>query len=192
MANLSEKLLVALDTNCLIALEQAEPQADALRQITNRFWSGDIRLGMSVVSSSENTHGSRTDEWEQFGARLKEVGLQGVDVLNMPFIVGLARLGQAVLTGEDDPFDAIFKSLFPDTPRGLAEFARSRGESEEVAVRVHRNRLCDASVIWSVWHAGGGWLVTADKNFQRKRAAMLEYQVDVMSADEAICRLDAY
>lgn len=189
MTNTADKPLVVLDTNCLIAIEQAERQAPALRQIAARFRSEDIRLGMSVVSSSENVHANRTDEWEQFSTRLKDAGLHGIDVLKIPFIIGLARLGQAVLPREDDPLDAIFKSLFPDTPRDLAEFARSRDESEEAALRVYRNRLCDASVIWSVWHAGGGWLVTADSNFHRKRTAMLEYHVDVMSAEGALERL---
>lgn len=191
MAKADGRPLVVLDTSCLIALEQAEPQARALRQIEDRFQSGDIRLAISVVSSSENPHEGRTNEWEEFGSRLSDVGLQDVAVLDTLAIVGLARVGRAVVPGEGDPFDRIFEALFPGTSRDLAKFARDRRESEDVALPAHRNRMCDASVIWSVWHAGGGWLVTTDGNFHRKRTAMLDYRVVVMSADEAVQRLEA-
>jgi len=70
---------VALDTNCLIDLEEKRPDAGHIKALIAAWKKGQVELAVIAVSASENQRsGTASQNFGTFEARLNAVGLTGV------------------------------------------------------------------------------------------------------------------
>src|SRR3990172_7650943 len=71
--------MVALDTNCLIDLEENRPDAHHVRTLIGAWKKGQVELAVVAVSASENQlSGMASRDLGVFEAKLNNVGLAGV------------------------------------------------------------------------------------------------------------------
>lgn len=151
---------VALDTNCLIDLEENRPDASHIRRLIEAWKKGHIELAVVAVSASENQpSGAASRDFGVFKAKLDKVGLAGVHHLLPLAIWDVFYWDHALWSSpETEVLESKIRGiLFPGIP--TAPPANVNENS------VWRNHMCDVLVAWSCIHHDWGSLVTRDKNF---------------------------
>jgi hypothetical protein len=73
---------VALDWNCIIALEKEDIEASSLRKIQSWHEQGYVNLCLTVSSMLENPQdrNKAVIEMEEWTRKLKRVGLEGIEI----------------------------------------------------------------------------------------------------------------
>ena len=73
---------LALDTNCIIDLEENRPDAPHVRTLIKAWKNTHVALAVVAVSASENQRGGiASRHFDVFEAKLSNVGLAGVNHL---------------------------------------------------------------------------------------------------------------
>jgi hypothetical protein len=158
---------VALDTNCLIDLEENRPHACHVRALIAAWKRGQLELAVVAVSASENQpSGTASQDFGVFEAKLNAVGLAGIHHL-LPLAIwdvfywDHALWSSSEMQALEQKIRAI---LFP----GIATTPTANVNENSV----WRNRMCDVLVAWSCIHHGWGSLVTRDSNFHDHKSEL--------------------
>jgi hypothetical protein len=151
---------LALDTNCIIDLEENRPDALHLKALITAWKNDRVDLAVVAVSASENQpSGIASCDYHVFEAKLNNVGLTGVHQL-LPLKIWIVFYWDHALWSSTDMetlASRIREILFP----GIAtEPPTNIDENSE-----WRNHMCDVLVAWSCIHHNWECLVTRDKNF---------------------------
>jgi hypothetical protein len=160
----------ALDTNCIVALEDSRPEAVHVKTLIAASEDQKIELAVVAVSASENSKASSsTRSYGDFEARLSGVGLVGAKQLYPLAIWDVFYWDHALWsTTEMEKLAADLKEvLFPKVqfvPDAESE-TRSRW----------RNQLCDVLVAWCCIYHRWDYLVTSDRNFHNHRRELAQF-----------------
>ena len=173
---------LALDTNCIIDLEENRPDAPHLRTLITAWKNNRIDLAVVVVSASENQpSGIVSRDFKVFEAKLKKVGLADVHQLLPMAIWDVYYWDHALWSSpemvslESQIRGILFPGILIVPPTNSDENSR------------WRNHMCDVLVAWSCIHHRWECLVTRDKNFHDHFAelAALGLQEILYPADAA-------
>lgn len=176
----------ALDTNCIIDLEESRPDAIFVREIVQTWRAGRIELAVVAVSASENQKkGTASGNFLEFERKLENVGLAGAEHLLPLMKWDLFYWDHSLWANEEMEglATAIQGILFPneklDPPDNIEKNS------------IWRNRQCDVLTAWAVAFHKWDCLVTSDGNFHDHKAALRELGVmEIMRPKEAaqLCR----
>lgn len=169
-----------LDTNCIIALENNEPAARAIRALVDAHERGDANVAVVAISASERQMDRQhLENFAGFQQRLANLGLGTLEILrpilywDITFWDWSLGAGDKELALERQIHDVLFPAapfLWPDfcTANGL-DAAASPLNSK------WRNHKCDVLALWSHIHQARDVFVTSDGNFhaETKKAALV-------------------
>lgn len=172
------KLVVTIDTNCLIALEEKRPEAEAIHQLITAHRKNQITLQIVAIAASENRpNGTDNPRFSEFQNRLKRSDMDDVSVLkpiahwNVTYWDWVLWSGPEMQKLEQD----IHNILFPTSPFDHAAFVSREREGVGGVARdgrieaKWRNHLCDVLTMWGhIWY-GGNVFVTSDGNFHKDK-----------------------
>jgi hypothetical protein len=165
-----------LDHNCLLALDDDEPQADRekLMRLIRAHGTGGVEVFVPAISASELQRGGvYMTQWEDFVARMERFGVGHLPTLEpmLSWDVGFWNHALWVSDEMEVLADKIHEILFPTRAKDWAVYAKQAGaDPDNLAGDTHekwRNTLCDVQSFWShVWH-GNQVFVTNDGDFHR-------------------------
>ncbi len=166
------------DTNCIIALENNEPAAPAIRALVDAHERGNANVSVVAISASErqkNRQGLR--DFAEFRQRLTALGLGTLEILRPIFYWDVGFLDwsywaddEAMLTLERD----IHEVLFPAAPFLWSDFCVANGLDPEAPLNTKwRNHKCDVLALWSHIHDARDVFVTNDGDFHKRRPALI-------------------
>ena len=172
---------VALDTNCLIDLEENRPDARHIRTLIGAWKKGHVELAVVAVSASENQRsGTASQNFGVFETKLNNVGLTGVHHL-LPLAIWDVFYWDHALwsSAEMESLESKIRGiLFPGIPTTPPVNVNENS--------LWRNHMCDVVVAWSCIHHGWESLVTRDKNFHDHKV-----ELAALGLREVICPADA-
>jgi len=176
----------ALDTNCIIDLEEDRPAATFVREIVQAWRAGRIELAVVAVSASENQKsGIASRTFVEFERKLENVGLAEVAHL-LPLMKWDIFYWDHALWSNDEMANlatAIQGVLFPNTKLEAPDNIEKNS--------IWRNRQCDVLTAWAVAFHKWGCLVTSDTNFHDHKAELQELGImELLRPQEAaqLCR----
>lgn len=159
-------LKFALDTNCIVDLEEDRCDAHHLRKLLAAYQMQQIDLATFAVSASENQKGGISNQdYAAFVTKLKNVGLDRATQLLPMMIWDVFYWDHALWSSPDMELlasrlrDVLFPGVEVAPPAAIEENSR------------WRNQMCDVLVAWCCIHHG--WpLVSRDENFHKKKAEL--------------------
>lgn len=166
---------LTLDYNCLIAIDEARPEAiDVLKLIeASRRKEIDVAIVASCASERQ-PGGGHLDNFAEFEKRLAQIGLGEIGLLK-PLGKYDLSFWDFFLSAEQEWADRerlIFRTLFPNTPTEWMDYANENGLSEDDLAHPKawkwRNQLCDVQAYWAHEFNGRDYFVTSDGNFSRR------------------------
>ena len=172
---------LALDTNCIIDLEENRPDAPHIKALMRAWKSGRVDLAVVAVSASENQPGGvASHNFSVFEAKLDNVGLAGVHHL-LPLAIWDVFYWDHALWSSPE-MDALASQirgiLFP----GITAVPPANIDENSD----WRNHMCDVLVAWSCIHHGWECLVSRDKKFHDHKA-----ELAALGLSEILCPIDA-
>jgi hypothetical protein len=186
-----------LDTNCVIAVEDARPEATAVRRLADAHATGYASVALLAISASERQKdGAKLKFFTQFKERLALLGLGHLELLKPLAYFDICYIDWCVLADEDSLAieERIHKILFPNIPFFWPDYCKECGISPDASSVGTRwgNAKCDVLAYWSHVHNKRKVFVTSDGNFhkEKKRAALLNlFGGEVMLPSEAARRV---
>jgi hypothetical protein len=162
-------LSFTLDTNCLIALANNEPDATAVRALVNADDAGKARVAVVAVSASERQR-ERTylADFEAFKAWLADLNLTHLEILRPIMYFGISFWDWCLWSDAEmvQLENSIHGILFPNIEFNWADYCLARGSDPIGPVDPRwRNARCDVQMLWSHIHYGRNVFVTSDRNF---------------------------
>ncbi len=165
------KMRVTLDHNCLIALENTEPESADIKQLITLHANGTIELCVTAMSASEKIQGGLTrPDYDDFRQWKDGLGLGDATVLLPLCYFGVSYWGSCRLSGAGACMleTEIQKILFPDIVVNLdAHVAGFPCPERKSETKRWRNAKCDVQAFWSHASSGGNIFVTSDRNFHK-------------------------
>jgi hypothetical protein len=165
-----------LDTNCIIAVANDEPDARAVRALADAHAAGKAQVAAVAISASENPQRDVVrPNFADFLARLAELQLDHLELLKPLGYWGITFWDWCLWS--DDTMAALDRQihgvLFPNIEFATADFCRRRGMATDPFP--WRNAKCDVLALWSHIYHGHKVFVTSDENFHRitKKPALL-------------------
>lgn len=182
-------LKFTLDTNCLLALDEArrDPQthrkaeADAVRQLVQAHLDGRAEVAVIAITASERQRDDvPLSNFAQFEARLRELGIERLAMV-MPMMYFDVTFWDSSLMADEAMMDLerrIHDVLFPSVVFAWPDYCKAAGIPDDIPSTDKRwkNAKCDVLAYWShAWHKRDVF-VTSDKNFHNasKKAALIE------------------
>lgn len=172
---------LALDTNCLIDLEENRPDAHQVNNLIGAWKKEQVELAVVAVSASENQFGGiASRDFGVFEAKLDNLGLGGVHHLLPLAIWDVFYWDHALYPSANmEALESKIRGiLFPGIPKAPPKNINENS--------VWRNRMCDVLVAWSCIHHQWDCLVTHDKNFLNHRV-----KLSALGLREVLCPADA-
>jgi hypothetical protein len=164
------RMNVTLDTNCLIALEESEPEAPFLRQLITFHDVKKINLRVVAISASERKpDGTYASNFAEFQQKIAAVGLGNVEILT-PIAYSGITFAEWCLAADDEMIELerkIQEVLFPTIHFDYETYNDDRNH-DNINVR-RRNAKCDVLAMWSHVRFNGDVFVTSDMNFHKQR-----------------------
>ncbi len=158
---------LALDTNCIINLEENRPDACHLKALIAAWKNSRVDLAVVAVSASENQpNGIASHDYHVFEAKLYNVGLTGVHQL-LPLAIWDAFYWDHALWSSTE-MEALESQIRGILFSGIATEPPTNSEKNSR----WRNHMCDVLVAWSCIHHNWECLVTRDKNFHEHSAEL--------------------
>jgi hypothetical protein len=168
-----------LDTNCLIAVDEGRPEAEAVRALADAHAAGTAAVAVVAISASERQPGGGyIQNFGEFRARLAELGLAHLDILRPIMYWGFTFWDYSLWS--DAAVQALEKRiheiLFPNVEFLWEDYCRAAGlDPASTPAGRWRNCKCDVLAIWSHIHGNRDVFVTSDGNFHiaAKKAALV-------------------
>lgn len=179
------------DWNCVIAVEEDQPQAPFVRELVELHRAKRINVGITTVSASETLRGSKSlpASGALFHARLHALGWGDLDQILGPAVPGLAYIGLCHIV--NDSFEAEVSSIWNVVGGNVSETLPeqlSEAELQGPAYKKWRNVWCDVHTLWTHIDADRDVFVTSNtKDFQKNEAALRKLGLRaVMTPEEAV------
>jgi len=172
-----------LDWNCVIEVEEDQPQAVSVRALVDAHRSKRIEVALLATSASENTK-SRVFPCsaELFLQRVARQGWQDLPLVPMPAISDLSFWDHAYYVDDDEEFDRMYDALWAvmasniasDPEKHLCEGQTFNDDAiHSEALAKWRNAWCDVMSAYTHIHERRDVFVTNNtKDFQDKREAL--------------------
>lgn len=182
----STPLRFALDTNCLIDLEERRPGACFIDELVTAHRRGIVHVCVLAISASERRReGASAKSFLEFKGKLENIGLDTVEMLK--------PIGYWDLTFWDyclwgDPNDTLEKSIHDV----LFSEVTFRGQPDETKSARWRNAKCDVLGMWSHIHYQCDVFVTSDGNFHKatKKPRLIELGAKaIVTPEEGVAML---
>jgi hypothetical protein len=171
---------LTFDTNCLIAVDEEQTEAAAIRSIAAAHRVGAAHAAVVAISASENprTGAAPITNFAEFHARLANLGLGHVEILRPIAYCDITFLDWAELASPEAAAleRHLHAILFPNDAFEYADYCRRNGIDPNAPLnRKWRNQKCDVLAIWSHIRHGRDVFVTSDANFHKaaKKAALI-------------------
>jgi len=168
--NLPKPRSFTLDTNCIIALENDEPTAPAIRALLRAHDYGAATVAVAAITASERQRNQRQlQNFSEFQQRLAALKLDSLEILRPIFYWDISFwdwcywADERMLALERK----IHEVLFPDVPFLWPEYCAANGldPNESLQNSAWQNYKCDVLSLWSHIHATRDVFVTSDRNF---------------------------
>lgn len=191
---------MTLDTqNAIIALENEQTSAHAIRELIARHRRGQIAVSLCGVAASENTRSGASETWyHSFEQRLSRLDLLQIPILLPVTRLGFSYWGRCVLASEEMKVLEweIHQILHPRIQYNYRAFCdvKDLDASKRVVDPEWRNAICDSQALCCHIHYGNDVFVSDDRNYRktRKMEDLLELGAGlILTPDEAIQKLDA-
>ncbi|MBZ9604261.1 hypothetical protein [Phyllobacterium chamaecytisi] len=164
-----------LDMNCLIAIENDEPEKADVLALIEQANAGNIDLAMVASGASERQPGGGyLHTISDFEARMTALGFQSIELLKPIGKLDISFWGHAIYPSDEmlARETSIFEALFPQHSASWPQYAAANGadanDLSSVAGRRWKNMLCDAQAFWAHLYYVRDHFVTSDDNFRRK------------------------
>jgi hypothetical protein len=168
-----------LDTNCLIAVEKNEPTAGAIRALVDAHKKHSADVAVVAMSASEKPQGGRSiRNFSEFQDRLENLGWTHLNIILPMKYWDITFWDHDLWVNEDAMTDLerqIHAILFPTMKFLWKDYCRDKDiDSMQIPFGTPwSNRKCDVQAIWSHIHDSRGVFVTRDRNFHRKKTALI-------------------
>ncbi len=162
-----------LDTNCVIAIADARPEAQAVLHLAEAHAIGSASVALLAISASERqTDGTTLTSFTQFKERLTQLGLGNLELLKPLAYFGIGYFDWCLMADQESVAieQRIHEVLFPGIPFRWPDFCLENGidpEATSVSTR-WRNAKCDVLAYWSHVHNKRDTFVTSDGNFHKE------------------------
>ena len=169
-----------LDTNCVIAVADARPEAQAVLSLARAHELETASVALVAISASERQQdGTTLTSFTQFKQRLVCLGLGQLEMLKPLAYFGIGYIDWCLFSGEESIAveQRIHDALFPNIPFRWSDYCTLKGiapDSPSVGTS-WRNAKCDVQAYWSHIHHKREVFVTSDGNFHKetKKASLL-------------------
>jgi hypothetical protein len=169
-----------LDTNCLIAIDEARPEATAVRGLADAHAAGKADVAAVAISASEKQGGGGSIEnFVEFRRRMEALGLAHLDALP-PMAYHDVTFMDWSLWSDDSMQELerkIHEALFPNVEFIWQDYCRANNLAETSTPSGRwRNCKCDVQAVWIHIYGKRDVFVTSDKNFHiaAKKAALID------------------
>jgi len=162
-----------LDTNCVIAVADARPEAQAVLDLVRAHELGTISVALVAISASERQKdGTTLNSFTHFKDRLAALGLGQLELLKPLAYFDIGYFDWCLLSGDESIAveRQIHEVLFPGIPFRWPDYCATKGiapESSSVGTS-WRNAKCDVQAYWSHVHHERQIFVTSDSNFHKE------------------------
>lgn len=190
---------VTLDHNCIIDLEEHRAAGTHIHQLLDAHRDGKLQVRLVAIGGSERLRdGTYAKNFGEFQAKLKAIGLDGLETLKPMLHYGIGFWDWSLWAGPDleELEHKIHTVLFPEIEFGWSDFCRRRGLRPEdlmqPGAKVWRNAKCDVQAMWCHIYHGGEFFITSDGNFHKpsKKIALIGLGAgDILRPDEAVARV---
>lgn len=170
-----------LDTNCILALENNEPAAPAIRALVDAHEQRKANVAIVAISASERQRDrQQLQNFAQFEERLSALGLGNLEILPTIFYWDIAFWDRCLWS--DEAMEAlerqIHEILVPAVPFLWSDYCKANGLDYSAALPLNSawgNHKCDVLALWSHIHDARDVFVTNDNDFHAmtKRAALI-------------------
>jgi hypothetical protein len=172
---------LTLDTNCIIAVEEARSQQASILSLRSLHDEGRIELRLVAASASERRMRGKPvrtfDEWSRYVTNL---GFGGLDILKPIRVWGVGVWGQDVW-GDG----AAASQLYDDIAKAMFQTERPEGA----------NKICDVLMMWAhIWYQGDCFVTTDADDFlsEAMRQKLIALGAgELLNPDEAEARFKA-
>lgn len=162
-------LSFTLDTNCIIAVDEARAEAVAVRALAEAHAAGTANVGLCAISASENQKtGGQLENFSEFQRRITSLELAHLELLYPMFYWDVTFFDASLMS--DDAMQSlemqIHEVLFPDVPFLWSDYCHSHGLNPASATldRNWRNKKCDVQAFWChTFHKREVFVTTDDK-----------------------------
>ena len=173
----------SLDWNCVIEVEEGQPQADAVNTLIAAHRMGQIEVALLEASASENTKSKVfPGNAELFLKRVARLGWDDLPLVPMPGIRGLSYWDHAYYVDDSEAFerkfDAIWAVMAPRFARHPQAHLKPDQTLDDAAIQSDglskwRNTWCDAMSAYTHIHAKRDVFVTNNtRDFQGHAEAL--------------------
>ena len=174
-------LTFTLDTNCIIAVDEARPEADAIKALAASHQRSETAVGVVAISASERQKdGGSLETFDEFRSRLVRLGLAHLELLK-PMMYWDITFWDFCLWSDEEMVSlehSIHEILFPAIPFLWADYCSALGlnAADTKSDKKWRNAKCDVQAFWSHVHRNRKVFVTSDLNFhaEPKKQRLLE------------------
>jgi hypothetical protein len=163
-------LTFTLDTNCIIAVEEARSEASSILQLASAHRSGLASVAAVAISASERQRdGSNLKNFADFKQRLSWLGLGDLVLLEPMMYWGVTYWDFGLLS--DDKMVSlereIHQILFPSIQFSWVDHCNNLGLNPETAKpdKKWQNAKCDVKAFWSHAFRKRDVFVTSDRVF---------------------------
>lgn len=185
----------------MIAVENAEPGADAIMRLIELHRSNVLEVGILQTSASENMRGTKgfPGNYKAFEERLRGLGWDALPRVPTPGVIGLTFWGHFNFVHERHYRElraALWQAICPHIPSDFRDFAVSRGlpcETEITAPELAkwRNWWCDVHSAYAHIDARRDLFVTANTgDFQRNTAKLERMGLRACTPDDALAEVE--
>lgn len=156
-----------LDTNCIIDMEDARPNAPFIRELVALQGVSGINVAVSSIGTSERQRtGGYAKNFSEFRAKLVASGFDTLELLSPPGYWGLCFWDNFVWADENDALERqIHDILFPRIEFLWSDYAKVHGMPIDSQDKNWRNAKCDVLGLWCHIKHRGDVFVTSDSNF---------------------------
>ncbi len=189
------KLKFALDTNCIIELDEQRVQANELRHLSELAKVKQIYLSILGISASENQKGGGSlSNFSDFTKRLTTLDLAHLEVLKPIGFYDITYWDWSIEAQEAELnlLDEIWKTMFPKINRDWKYFAEINNVAlDDLSTKVFRswkNAMCDAQIAWATIKYEHYALITLNtKDFQKNQSALRKLGLkNILTPKEAL------
>ncbi len=168
-----------LDTNCLIAVHEARPEATSIRALASAHANGSTRVAVVAISASEKQKdGSHIQNFAEFRDRLNILSLGHLEILRPMAYFDVTFFDWCLFADSEmeNLEREIHTILFPNTEFVWGDYCRANLiELSSQPSGKWRNCKCDVQAMWCHIYEKRNVFVTSDNNFHGsdKRAALV-------------------